>query len=579
MREKTAGEVYELFCIGAADQHQRNEQGTKDALAGQGLTAADVAIMGPLFTDYCTRYKVDVSSPILQDYYAGTEKGIREKNEAAASDRIKAVIETYLGTGQTPADRKTLIDGIGKEHEGTKKDLISTWAEFEKECIAYDPEADFRPAIFANLPFPSGTLSYVGARAKVGKTTAMINIAREALTDNHRRISKNEKSRKVFFITLEMSRKQLLVKLVLSLVYSYGVGTPQAGLLQTRGSKERKEATGGNPSKDYYNILKGRELEKGIYTPGNDAFIIAVNRARRELAAAYGKTLFVYDGRGEEFPDIINAIANYAGPDSIVLLDYIQRMPAAENDGFNNAYMRVKLISDGVLKAANRNGCIIISGSQFNREVKLNIDKQEMIYLDSFRESGDIEQDGHNLIGLGRTAVPGGRYLKLLAAREENVENDCYEMDIAPAYSFMALTKTDGKYKKIEVSDIPLKAGQSISNPKTPEEKEAEKTEKKIREMKDAIEKEKDSAKLNAGKVASLETQLQEAEAKGDAKLCKELDAKLKTAISAGKNIATNIQIREDKLAAAEAGATMGNGAGEALTPSERLERSFGGRK
>ena len=340
-------------------------------------------------------------------------------------------------------------------------DRLGTWEDFEKECISYDPEADFRPALFAGLPFPSGTLSYIGARAKVGKTAAMVNIAREAITEG---------KRKVFFITLEMSRRQLLSKLILSLAFSYVGGTPTAGEFRTRGSIERKEGEGGTPTGDLYRIMKGRELSQNQHTPGTGAFIDAVNQARKELAAVYKKTLFIFDGRGQEFTEITNAIAQYAGPESVVLLDYIQRMPSAEKDNYNDTYMRVKLISDGVLRAANKNGCVIISGAQFNRTVAKNKDDQEMVELTSFRESGDIEQDGHNLIGMGRLATQGGRYIKMLAAREEMVEGDCYETDFVPAFSYMTLKRgINGKPQRIQISDIP-KGSKTKSNndPTTP---------------------------------------------------------------------------------------------------------------
>jgi hypothetical protein len=113
-------------------------------------------------------------------------------------------------------------------------------------------------------------------------------------------------------------------------------------------------------------------------------------------------------------------------------------MPSVDKDGSTDTYMRVKKISDGVLNAATLTGSIIVSGAQFNRTVTKDYEGNEVVLLTSFRESGDLEQDCHNAIGIGRMAEKGSRYLKMLAAREAMVEDDSYIMDFAGAYSYMA---------------------------------------------------------------------------------------------------------------------------------------------
>jgi hypothetical protein len=96
---------------------------------------------------------------------------------------------------------------------------FTTFSEYADECINYDPDKDFTPSLFG-VPFPDGTVSYIGARTGRGKTAAMLNIAREALT--------MEQPRNVFFITLEMSPKQLLTRLALSLIYANAAKTGAA---------------------------------------------------------------------------------------------------------------------------------------------------------------------------------------------------------------------------------------------------------------------------------------------------------------------------------------------------------------
>jgi hypothetical protein len=150
------------------------------------------------------------------------------------------------------------------------------------------------------------------------------------------------------------------------------------------------------------------------------------------------KTLLIYDGRGDvEFPEIINAIEAH-GSGALVLLDYIQRMPPADASGRDD-YTRIKKISDGVLLSAARANTIIISGAQFNRTVTRNGQGDEIIETTSFRESGDLEQDGFNLLGIARLAGKGKRYIKMFAGREELIEDDAYSLDYEGAYSYMAV--------------------------------------------------------------------------------------------------------------------------------------------
>jgi hypothetical protein len=241
--------------------------------------------------------------------------------------------------------------------------------------------------------------------------------------------------RKVLFITLEMSRRQLLTKLVLSTAFAITGGTPEQGELRGRGTYDRKEQTGQTPQKDYYALLRGKPLPP---YGGEQAFTNAVHRARELVKNVYGKTLLVYDGRGAEFQEIINSVEVYAAPGSLVFLDYIQRMPAADENSRDD-YTRVKKISNGILLAAVRTNTVIISGAQFNRTVVRNDKGDEVIETTSFRESGDLEQDAHNILGIGRLTGKGNRYIKMFAGRDEMIEDDAYSLDYEGAYSYMAV--------------------------------------------------------------------------------------------------------------------------------------------
>jgi hypothetical protein len=184
---------------------------------------------------------------------------------------------------------------------------------------------------------------------------------------------------------------------------------------------------------------------------GEETFIKNVRKAQELIKNFYGKMLLIYDGRGADFQEIAAAIERYGSPGSLVLIDYIQRMPPADESDRDN-FVRVKKISDDVLSAAVRTNTIIISGAQFNRTVTRDGAGNEIIETTSFRESGDLEQDAHNILGIGRLAGKGKRYIKMFAGREEMIEDNAYELDFDGAFSYMAVK---GKSKAPEEPAYP----------------------------------------------------------------------------------------------------------------------------
>ena len=393
---------------------------------------------------YAAGFGIDVAEA-LSDLIKAQDKAQQEKTRRETAASLAEQSEAFAAEND-PEKQKDLIEGIRRSaaslETAGKKDRIGSWAEYIRDCTEYDPDKDFKPDLFGGLAFPPGTVSYIGARAKAGKTTAMINLAREAVFSG----------RKVLFITLEMSRRQLLTKLVLCVAFALSGETPEREELQGRGSYERKEKTGATPQKDYYDLLRGKSPQE---YGGEEAFRTYIGKAKELVKNAYGKMLLIYDGRGADFREITAAIEQYGSPGSLVLIDYIQRMPSADESDRDN-FVRVKKISDGVLSAAVRTNTIIISGAQFNRTVTKDSAGNEIIETTSFRESGDLEQDAHNVLGIGRLAEKGKRYIKMFAGREEMIEDNTYELDFDGAFSYMAKNKknkapeeaTDTSHKK-----------------------------------------------------------------------------------------------------------------------------------
>ena len=420
------------FSIAAAGAH--TPQNIADALTE--LERADGLKIADFIAAFCRQCGIDPQAPELAAYY-------RESTEYKAkvqADEDKRRKETALkalgeksGAYKNNLDRNVITTSpemlelaalINKEAAilGTGQGELSrlgSFADYIRECTEYDPDRDFTPSLFDRLAFPNGTISYIGARTGRGKTTAMINLAREAIMP--------EKPRKTIFISLEMSRKQIINKLILSIAYAMTTGkTESRELLQTR----------PRPQTDLYHFLKGQDMEGERAQV--ETFREYVQKAINHIQAAYNNSFFLYDGRGAKFPDIINVIKGNADPGTLVLLDYIQRMPSVPGKD-EDTYMRVKWISDEIVNAAILSDSVIISGAQFNRMKGQDVGGRDKFDDASYRESGDIEQDAHNAIGIGWEADKQTRFFEVMKTREDAGAGRVFFIDFVGAYSYMAI--------------------------------------------------------------------------------------------------------------------------------------------
>jgi hypothetical protein len=74
-----------------------------------------------------------------------------------------------------------------------------------------------------------------------------------------------------------------------------------------------------------------------------------------------------------------------------------------------------------------------------------------------------LEQDAHNILGIGRLAGKGKRYIKMFAGREEMIEDNAYELDFDGAFSYMAVKG------KIKAPEEPAYAPRRKKKEETPE--------------------------------------------------------------------------------------------------------------
>jgi hypothetical protein len=429
---------FAAFAVGAT-----TAQDISNALANleraEGLKIAD------FITVFCRENGIDPQAPEVEAYYneskeykdkiqADANKKRAENASKVAEEKLRAY-QDNLSRNVSP-DTKAMIElaaeinkeagilGAGK----TELARLGSFADYRRECIDFDPDRDFAPLLFDKLAFPNGTVSYIGARTGRGKTTAMVNLAREAITQ--------VKPRRTLFISLEMSRKQILNKLVLSTAYAYAISTDETDETDKTDKEKKAMKAPTRPQTDLYHFLKGQGIE------GEEAQVAIFRRniakALKTVEDAYNDTtLLVYDGRGAAFGEIISAIKGNADPGTLVLLDYIQRMPDAPNSQ-NDSYMRVKRISDVIVNTAVATNSLVISGAQFKREGKSSGGDDQFDDA-SYRESGDLEQDAHNAIGIGWKADKLTRFFEVLKTREDAGAGKVFFIDFVGAYSYMGI--------------------------------------------------------------------------------------------------------------------------------------------
>lgn len=237
-----------------------------------------------------------------------------------------------------------------------------------KSLIDEVVKANSRGNFYSNLfriNFPFGTVSYIGARPSRGKTTTLISLGIDALMQNH----------KVIFITLEESPRQLYLKFISAHAKFSTISLDFQSKEEKGNIKDFIKQNIENLDEPFYQSF---DFINQKIDNGDLLFFDGINKSYEELKAFF-----------EVIPE------NY-----IVLLDYIQRVKSGIEFSNNSRQTQIQIISRMITDITSKNDFLVISGGQFKREKE---GEEKDIFSDcSFRESGDIEQDGQILIGIGR---------------------------------------------------------------------------------------------------------------------------------------------------------------------------------
>lgn len=364
---------------------------------------------------------------------------------------IKAFLKSYEKQIATElnGDRGRAVDALKSIFRGFPNPHVKGWGQFLDSVVNFDDSKDFKSRIF-NRRFPAGTISYIGARPGRGKTTALVNIALDAL----------DQGKPVIFVTAEETTKQILTRFILSRTYSDHPTDPK-----TVYNTFKPRTSLFNYMKDRARSLEGAPVDNGdFFGPACDAIGDYVK----------GKKLTLFEAYGATWQELAGYLADQEAG-ALVLIDYIQHLKSPDHLATQTRQIQIQEISHQLADLAGLNNLILICGAQFNRETRggaPDLTKPDLFDETSFREAGDIEQDGHILIGIGKAPETEELFYSCMKDREASPDNGkCWKLKKNLAFSYLR-GDTDGQGNRIEyASPVPDRGKKQKQAPETEEQK------------------------------------------------------------------------------------------------------------
>ena len=339
---------------------------------------------------------------------------------------IKAFLNTYESQIATEynGDKGQAVEALKKLYRRFPNTHVKPWDSYIDSVVNFDDSKDYKSTIFERR-FPTGTISYIGARPGRGKTTILVNISLDALTQG----------KPVIFITAEETTKQILTRFILSKTYSNHPTDPK-----TVYESFKPRTALFNYIKDNARSLPQMPVDnRDFFGDACDTIGEYINNKKLTIFEAYGATW-------QEMKDFISD--QEAG--SVILIDYIQHLKTPELFATQTRQIQIQEVSHQLADLAGLHGLILICGAQFNRDAKGNGQgKPDLLKADSFdetsfREAGDIEQDGHILIGIGKNPGTEELFYSCMKDREASPDNGkCWKLKKNMAYSFLQGDKDD----------------------------------------------------------------------------------------------------------------------------------------
>jgi len=283
---------------------------------------------------YKLRAVIEIANKTLENAYTPKNQSITDICFNASSELAKLSQTSSSDTKTLGQSIKELMDEQINKIDKLSVNIIKTGYKSIDEVMQIE----------------TSKFIVIGARPGVGKSTVAL-----ALADDIARLN----DCKVLFCSLEMTHKQLTVKLI----------SKRTGI-----NSQKLKLNDGMTSGDFDQIY-------------NVAFDVS-----------HKDDLIISTSYNPKLSDMVSLITNYKmnNPElKVVVIDYIQLV----NSEGKTPYERVTEVSKTIKNLALKLDIVIIGAAQVNRQ---STDKQEMPKMSQLRDSGSIEQDADVVIMLHR---------------------------------------------------------------------------------------------------------------------------------------------------------------------------------
>jgi replicative DNA helicase len=256
-------------------------------------------------------------------------------------------------------------DNCWREIAGVAYDAITeAEARAESGRQVLDFSTGFRDLDYVTDGFERGTMVALGAAPKMGKTALALSMT-QRMSEAEENRDKDGRPPVIGWFSMEMSAKQQAQRFLAS------IANVDARRLRT-----------GNLTGDEWRRVAAASQQMAGWRVHFDDRAALSPRAMRDGA---------------------RRLVREAGRLDILFVDYLQLGDGRDDQRKDSREREVARVSTGLLQIAKDFDCTVIALSQFNRELFSR--KGNRPTLADFRDSGQIAQDAHIVIGLHREAV------------------------------------------------------------------------------------------------------------------------------------------------------------------------------
>lgn len=441
------------------------------------ITCFNILVDPGLFETFCVLNvdQYEQKKPFLENIREGIRTNKNKLDEVIIKN--KKAINDFFETVQTQCENESInfdekrlksfwVNLNGGAYGGGRNFLNNA---IESIC-KYSAESSYKTNVFLNpinakqLRFDKGAMSYICARPSAGKTTALLNILMDSL----------HQGRRVVYFTAEETIEQLSVKLIKNEFYYLCNNSNCNSLPKNKNIKSDTQEYFKSRIKYLFTMTENGRKDLELKTKGqcNDQDLIdskilqAIDFINKKAMA--DELQFVNVSLLNSFEELKKEVS-LQDPESIVLFDYIQKLPIPQNaQNYSQTYSQLKMLVNELSATVRDNGLIGIAGAQMGRETDKGKTDQ-LLSMSYIRECGDIENDATLCIGIGKNKDSNQRFYNVMKSRNDNYnESKIVNLDDNYAFSYV---RTKGKLKENGIFELEYyeQKGQKKAKKETPD--------------------------------------------------------------------------------------------------------------